>query len=94
MEDRSQTTEDGEQTELSVARLLSSILCLPIHLYRHSFAYVFGGQCRFEPSCSVYALEAINAHGPLKGTGVAFRRICRCHPWGKHGFDPVPPHVK
>jgi putative membrane protein insertion efficiency factor len=65
-----------------------------IFLYRHSFATVFGGQCRFMPSCSAYADEAIRIHGPLKGTALALKRVCCCHPWGKAGFDPVPPHVK
>ncbi|MCB1284139.1 MAG: membrane protein insertion efficiency factor YidD [Microthrixaceae bacterium] len=47
--------------------------------------------CRFVPSCSAYAIEAITAHGPLRGTYLALRRVLRCNPWGGHGFDPVPP---
>ena len=47
--------------------------------------------CRFVPSCSTYALEAVEAHGALKGSFLAVRRLLRCHPWGGHGFDPVPP---
>jgi uncharacterized protein len=47
--------------------------------------------CRFVPSCSTYALEALEAHGALKGSFLALRRLLRCHPWGGHGFDPVPP---
>jgi len=47
--------------------------------------------CRFVPSCSTYALEAVEAHGALKGSFLATRRLLRCHPWGGHGFDPVPP---
>ncbi len=46
--------------------------------------------CRFVPSCSTYALEAIETHGALRGGALAVRRVCRCHPWGGHGFDPVP----
>ena len=46
--------------------------------------------CRFLPSCSQYALEAIGAHGAWRGTGLALRRLSRCHPWGGHGVDPVP----
>ena len=46
--------------------------------------------CRFVPSCSVYALEAIDRHGPVRGTGLAVRRVARCNPWGSHGVDPVP----
>jgi hypothetical protein len=46
--------------------------------------------CRFVPSCSTYALEAVETHGAARGTVLAMRRVCRCHPWGGHGFDPVP----
>ena len=46
--------------------------------------------CRFTPTCSAYAIEAIEKHGAARGSWLAFRRIGRCHPWGGHGFDPVP----
>ena len=46
--------------------------------------------CRFQPSCSTYALEALHAHGAVRGTLLAVRRLSRCHPWGGQGFDPVP----
>ncbi len=46
--------------------------------------------CRFFPTCSAYALEAVEVHGALRGTGLAARRLCRCHPWGAHGIDLVP----
>jgi len=47
--------------------------------------------CRYVPSCSTYALEAVETHGALRGGWLAARRLSRCHPWGGHGFDPVPP---
>ena len=46
--------------------------------------------CRFDPSCSTYALEALERHGAVRGSWLAVRRIARCHPWGGHGWDPVP----
>lgn len=47
--------------------------------------------CRFVPSCSTYAAEALQTHGAVKGSALAVGRLCRCHPWGGHGYDPVPP---
>ncbi len=47
--------------------------------------------CRYTPSCSTYAVEALEAHGAIRGGWYATRRLCRCHPWGNHGYDPVPP---
>ena len=49
-----------------------------------------GFGCRFFPTCSEYAVEALEIHGWMKGTVLAMRRVLSCHPWGKHGFDPVP----
>lgn len=49
-----------------------------------------GGQCRFQPSCSQYSMEAVRRHGALKGTGLSLRRLLRCHPWCAGGDDPVP----
>ena len=49
-----------------------------------------GSRCRFVPSCSEYARQALNHHGALKGLWLTSRRLCRCHPWGGHGHDPVP----
>jgi uncharacterized protein len=47
-------------------------------------------RCRFLPTCSDYALEALDSHGAVRGAGLALRRLVRCHPWGGHGYDPVP----
>ncbi|MDE1901891.1 MAG: membrane protein insertion efficiency factor YidD [Alphaproteobacteria bacterium] len=62
-----------------------------IWLYRHSLSLFLGRQCRFMPTCSAYADEALRIHGAAKGGRLAIKRFCRCHPWGGHGFDPVPP---
>ena len=58
-------------------------------LYRATVGTFLGGHCRFVPSCSQYAIDAINKYGPVKGSGKAVRRICRCHPWGGSGYDPA-----
>ncbi len=62
-----------------------------VHLYRWTAAPLLGGQCRFEPSCSCYALEAIARHGAARGGWLAVRRTLRCNPWHPGGNDPVPP---
>ena len=58
-------------------------------LYRATVGQFLGGQCRFDPSCSEYAIQAIRQHGACSGTWRAVRRIARCHPWGTGGYDPV-----
>jgi putative membrane protein insertion efficiency factor len=61
-----------------------------VEAYRLLLAPLFGGLCRFEPSCSRYAEEALARHGARKGSALAARRLARCHPFGASGFDPVP----
>jgi putative membrane protein insertion efficiency factor len=64
-----------------------------LHAGVRLYQRVTGGRpspCRFVPTCSNYALDALEAHGALRGTGLTVRRLCRCHPWGGHGWDPVP----
>lgn len=61
-----------------------------IRFYRQAVSPWTPPSCRFTPTCSAYALEAIDAHGAGKGGWLALRRILRCHPWGGHGHDPVP----
>ncbi|MDR3425360.1 MAG: membrane protein insertion efficiency factor YidD [Alphaproteobacteria bacterium] len=74
-----------------MSALLTFFLRALIWGYRHSLSLFFGQQCRFLPTCSEYADEALRLHGPIKGTKLAIKRFCRCHPWGGQGFDPVPP---
>ncbi len=59
--------------------------------YRYSLSSLIGKECRFRPTCSEYAMDAITAHGAIRGGWLAVRRIARCHPWGGSGWDPVPP---
>ena len=69
-------------------------LSLPVRLYRLCLSPLLPPACRFEPSCSAYALEALAQHGPIKGSWLTLKRLSRCHPisWlgGRSGFDPVP----
>lgn len=67
------------------------ILALPVRFYRLVLSPLLGHGCRFQPSCSAYALEALEIHGALRGGWLALRRIRRCHPFGGAGHDPVPP---
>ncbi|MDR2148204.1 MAG: membrane protein insertion efficiency factor YidD [Tannerella sp.] len=71
-------------------RLLAKILSLPILFYRHFISPLTPASCRFVPTCSEYALQALQKHGPFKGSLLAIKRILRCHPWGGSGYDPVP----
>ncbi len=65
-------------------------LILVIRGYQYLISPFLGNHCRFYPSCSSYALEAIEHHGAVRGSGLALRRIARCHPWHHGGIDPVP----
>ncbi|MCL6614171.1 MAG: membrane protein insertion efficiency factor YidD [Firmicutes bacterium] len=69
---------------------MRAVLCGAIALYRRFLSPYLGAHCRFEPSCSVYAFEAIQKYGSLRGSWLALRRLLRCHPWGGSGYDPVP----
>ncbi len=61
-----------------------------VRLYQRLVSPLFPPRCRFHPTCSDYAIEAIRGHGPTRGVWLAFRRIGRCHPWNEGGIDPVP----
>jgi len=67
------------------------ILAFLIKAYQWLLSPVLGNNCRFHPSCSEYALQALDTHGSLRGCYLALRRIARCHPWHEGGYDPVPP---
>ena len=73
-----------------IRHVLAWLLALPIQFYRFVISPMTPANCRFEPTCSAYALEALKTHGPLTGLWLGVRRLARCHPWGGHGYDPVP----
>lgn len=72
------------------SRWMSRLLILPIRFYQLSISPMLPPSCRFTPSCSQYAIEALRRHGPVKGLWLAIKRLSRCHPWGESGYDPVP----
>lgn len=71
-------------------KVATQLLLLPVYFYRACISPLKPPTCRFTPTCSQYAVEALRKHGPLRGTYLALRRILRCHPWGGSGYDPVP----
>ena len=74
----------------SLGRLLAWPLLLLLQIYRFAVSPWLGANCRYQPSCSEYAIEALKTHGAFRGTRLAVKRIARCHPWGGSGYDPVP----
>lgn len=72
---------------------MKAFVLVPIRAYQKMISPLLPPSCRFWPSCSSYAAEAIERHGLLRGGLLASRRLARCHPWGGHGFDPVPEHL-
>ncbi len=73
--------------------MTAKVLCFLVRLYQWTISPLLGANCRFEPSCSRYALEALEVHGAARGSWYSARRICRCHPWGGAGWDPIPPRA-
>ena len=73
-----------------IFRLLAELLILPIQFYRKFISPLTPPSCRYPPTCSEYAVEALRKYGPFKGGWLALRRLLSCHPWGGHGYDPVP----
>ena len=74
----------------AIGQLLAWPLLALVWLYRYTISPFLGNNCRFQPSCSEYAIEALREHGAFRGTWLAAKRIARCHPWGGSGYDPVP----
>ncbi len=70
--------------------VIIKLLMIPVYFYKYAISPLTPASCRHIPSCSQYALEALKIHGPVKGLYLATRRILKCHPWGTHGYDPVP----
>ena len=71
-------------------KLFARGLLTPIYIYRYFLSPLLGVKCRFAPSCSAYAIEAVEKYGALRGGWLAVKRITKCHPFGGSGYDPVP----
>lgn len=69
---------------------MKKLLVLFVRVYRLAISPLMGRNCRFHPSCSEYAIEALEKHGSCKGSWLAAKRVSRCHPWHPGGYDPVP----
>jgi putative membrane protein insertion efficiency factor len=83
-----------QKNQNNISLLIKRILILPflvlIKLYQWVLSPWIGPKCRYTPTCSHYAVEALQKHGLLKGLWLSIKRISRCHPWGSSGYDPVP----
>lgn len=73
-----------------LSTLAKRLLQAPVHAYRWTLKPLVGWECRHLPTCSAYALDAIEVNGAWRGGWLALARLCRCHPWGSSGFDPAP----
>jgi putative membrane protein insertion efficiency factor len=74
-----------------VLKVIGWIVLLPVYFYKYCISPLTHASCRFVPTCSEYAVQAVKIHGPFKGFVLTVKRISKCHPWGSSGYDPVPP---
>ena len=74
-----------------ILKAIGWILLIPVYIYKYGISPYTPASCRHIPTCSEYAVQAVKIHGPFKGFVLTAKRISRCHPWGTHGYDPVPP---
>ena len=77
-----------------LASIISRVLIVLVRFYQGAISPLLGNHCRHFPSCSQYTIDAIIEWGPMKGSWIGLKRLSRCHPWGTHGYDPVPKNPK
>ena len=75
---------------LILKKILGFIFLIPIYIYKWGISPYTPASCRHTPSCSEYYIKAVKIHGPFRGSWLGLNRLSRCHPWGTHGYDPVP----
>jgi putative membrane protein insertion efficiency factor len=80
----------GQKIAASVAEAMKKLLISLLRAYQYAISPLLGRNCRYFPSCSEYAVEAVQKHGAIKGGWLGAKRVCRCHPWHPGGYDPVP----
>ena len=85
-----QSAKSSKRWQNACKRVLAWPLIGLVRLYQRCISPFTPPSCRFTPTCSQYAVEALRRHGPLKGLWLTLRRLARCHPWGGSGYDPVP----
>jgi conserved hypothetical protein YidD len=73
-----------------IRKIVIFIALLPVYFYKYCISPLTPASCRYTPTCSQYAIDAVKKYGPFKGGWLAVKRIFRCHPWGGSGFDPIP----
>ncbi|MDD2966201.1 MAG: membrane protein insertion efficiency factor YidD [Desulfovibrionaceae bacterium] len=77
-----------------MSMFVRKLVLFPVRVYQYCISPLLPPSCRFYPTCSAYAVEAILVHGVLRGSWLTLRRLARCHPWGGSGYDPVPPRTR
>ena len=77
-----------------ISRFVTWLLLIPVYIYRGTISPLLPPSCRYTPTCSRYAIEALKKHGPIKGSYLSAKRILSCNPWGGFGYDPVPEPTK
>ena len=84
------TNDKCQMSNLKFKTIVRQLFLLPVYFYRIFISPLTPPSCRFTPTCSQYMVEAVLKHGIFKGGWLGIKRICRCHPWGGSGYDPVP----
>lgn len=85
-----QQSPQSSNRESSIREWIRKAFLIPVYFYRYCISPLTPPSCRYTPTCSQYMVEAVLKYGIFKGTWLGIKRICRCHPWGGSGYDPVP----
>ena len=89
-EDKKEFEAIFSELKNGMKKLLTWLLLIPVYFYKYCISPLTPASCRYVPTCSEYAVQALKKYGPFKGLYLAVKRILRCHPWGGSGYDPLP----